>query len=791
MASPRAIVGRTLGHYRILEQIGAGGMGVVYRAHDERLERDVALKVLPPGTLADDSARKRFRNEALALSRLNHPNIATVFDFDSHQGIDFLVTELIPGMNLDERLAAGPLPEREVLRIMQPVVDGVMAAHQQGIVHRDLKPGNIRIDPEGRVKILDFGLAKRVDPADQVSMTKSDLDAGPSGTLAYMAPEQLENEKVDARTDIWAVGVVLYELVAGRRPFEGRTASALAGDILYAPLPAPRTLQPDISMGLEYVIVKCLEKNAGDRYQSAKELWIDLRRLAAVSSATTIAAPLPRSRISRVRLLWTMAVILLVGAGTIGVRYVYTRRAPIRSVAVLPFVNATGDASSEFIGDGMAEELINELTLLPGLKVTARPTAFTYKGRQASPQQVGRDLDVGAVVFGRVTRSGDQLGVQVDIVNAADGSEIWGGQFRRPISDMQSVQNEIGLHISEKLRLNLSSNQTMRLGGRTRKPEAYEAYLRGRFCVSQLIPAKLSQCVAMFQQAVDLDPGYPQAWAGLADAYTYLGLFELEPPAEVANKARQAVGKALQLDDTSSEAHTSLGIIKLCFDWDFPGAEAEIRRAMELNPGDVFGRHFYAHYLEMTAPMERANAEMRKVAASDPLSNMYTADLVLEYYALHRPEKILEMSKQWTNPNSIEPLAWIGLALAYEQMGNATKSIEIAQQVLAGDDSAMSVGYVGGLLGRLGKREQAQRIIVDLKRRSTVTYVPPFALAMVFFGIGDEAHAYEYLRQAYQQRSPSIVLVLLEDPQFDRFRTDPRFTELARRYGLPIKAGNS
>ncbi len=787
--SPKPLIGQALGHYRIVELIGAGGMGEIYRAHDDRLERDVALKVLAPGTLADDTVRTRFRKEALALSRLNHPNIATVFDFDTDKGIDFLVTELIPGTTLDERVASGPLAEKEILEIAQQLSEGLIAAHQQGIVHRDLKPSNIRLTPEGRLKILDFGLAKRIDRDDELSRTNSDLDAGPSGTLAYMAPEQLKAEKVDGRSDIWGAGTVLYEMATGRRPFFERTASALAGSILHTAPLSPRALRPELSARLERIITKCLEKDPSDRFQTPLELADNLRRLAHVPDGNTTATRILHGRVPRLKVLCITATVLLVAAGAAAVRHVYTVRTSIQSVAVMPFVNASGDVNSDYIGDAMAEELINELTRLPLLKVTARPTAFTYKGRQVSPEQVGKELGVGAVVFGRVTRSGDQLGVQVDIVNTADGSEIWGAQFHRSLSEMQSIQNEIGVQISTKLRLKLSGSEAMRLGGKTRNPDAYQSYLRGRFCLSQLIPDKLSQCVALFQQAVDLDPDYSQAWAGLADAYTYLGVLELKPPAEVANKARLAVAKALQLDETSPEAHTSLGIIKLCFEWDFLGAEAEIRRAMDLSPSDVFSRHFYAHYLEVTASMQRANTEMKKVVALDPLSNMYTADLALEYYFLHQPEKVVEMSKSWAGPNSAEPLAWIALALAYEQMGKNKEAEEIAQRLLANDDSAATLGYVGAILGRVGKREQARKILADLKRRSTAAYVPPFALAMVYFGMGDEAHAYEYLRQSYEQRSSSIVLILLVDPQFDRYRSEPQFMQLARDHGIPVKAG--
>jgi eukaryotic-like serine/threonine-protein kinase len=785
--SSSELVGRILGHYRLLEQIGQGGMGVVFRARDERLQRDVAVKILPPGML-DDASRRRFRGEALAMSALNHPNIATVHDFDCVDGVDYLVTEFIPGQTLDDKIAATPMPEKQVVELGAQMAEGLATAHAQGITHRDLKPGNLRVTPEGRLKILDFGLAQLQPVPDAATVTAVDA-AGGVGTLPYMAPEQLRGEKGDVRSDLWSAGTVLYEAATGKAPFIGRTASALAGEILHAQPVAPRQVRPALSAKLEDVILKCLEKEPENRYQSAKELLVDLRRLSSASSTTSTVPPIGPRAARAVRLLWAAAAMTFLLLATGLLAYVYLRPKPIRSVAVLPFVNS-GDASNEYISDGITEELINSLTQVAEMKVIARPTAFSYKGRQISPQQVGRELGVSAVVLGRLMQSGNQITVQVDIIDTSDGSEIWGGQLRRAATEVQSIQQDIVLQVSDKLRLKLSGQKAERLARRTtQNSEAYERYLRGRFCIAQVSTAKLRECVQLFQQATKLDPEYAQAWAGLADAYAYLGVFDLEPPIQVVLKARETANRALQIDETVAEAHTSLAIVKLFFDWDFRGGEAELRRALELNPGDIFGRHIHAHYLEITGQMPQAHAEMRKIMELDPVSTMYTADVASEYYFMHQPEKVVELSRRWTGMDSMDSLGWIMLALAYEDLGKKKESVELVERVLAGDDSANTSGYAGMLLGRLGQTARAKEILANLKRRSTTEYVPPFALAMVSFGLGDDAQAFTYLKQAYEQHSPMIMFELLLDPQFDRYRSDPRYLELARHYNVPVKAG--
>ena len=463
------MVGKTASHYRILEKIGAGGMGVVYRARDERLQRDVALKVLPAGTLADETARKRFRKEALALSQLNHPNIATVHDFDTQEQTDFLVMELIPGATLTEKLAAGPLAEKEISRLGGQLAQGLAAAHEQGVVHRDLKPGNLRVTPDGRLKILDFGLATLRRPVGESASTVTAGETGVvAGTLPYMAPEQLRGEKADARSDIYAAGVVLYEMATGRRPFAEAQGPPLVAAILQQPPPAPSGLNKKVSPALELIILKALDKEPERRYQSARELAVDLERLTGPVAVAAVA-PRGAQRAPRRWLLAAAAALALLLAA-VAVYLMGTHRPALDSLAVLPFVNAGGRAppgpDADYLSDGITDILIKSLSQLPNLKVISRTSVFRYKGREIDPQAVGRDLRVQAVLTGQVVQRGDNLSVTAELVDARDGRRLWGERYSRKLADLLAIQEELGREISENLRLRLTGEQKKALAKR-------------------------------------------------------------------------------------------------------------------------------------------------------------------------------------------------------------------------------------------------------------------------------------------------------------------------------------
>ena len=793
MASPGPIVGRTLGHYRIVEQIGAGGMGVVYRAHDERLERDVALKVLPPGTLADDSARKRFRKEGLALSRLNHPNIATVHDFDTQEGIDFLVTELVPGLTLDKKLAAGPLPENAVLQIGLQLADGLGAAHREGVVHRDLKPGNLRLTPEGRLKILDFGLAKRVDPADQATVTQSFAEQrGPAGTLAYMAPEQLKGEKVDTRADLWAAGVVLYELATGQRPFRGKTATAVADEIFHTSPPMP----PKVSSGLTHIILKCLEKDPEKRYQSAKELAVDLRRLSTPGVTTVpkrkaLSRPRPIVIAGAVIALVAIAVGLVLGLNVGGWRGRLLRGTAIgriESVAVLPLQNLSGDAGQDYFADGMTEELTADLAQLTSLRVISRSSMMLYKGAKKSLPQIARELNVDAIVEGSVQRAGDRVRITAQLIYAPTDRHLWARTYERDLHDILSLQDEVAQAIVREVGGQLNPQRQIQLDVPRRvKPEAYEAYLRGS---SYLDNGDLQKAIDYFNHAIKLDPDYAPPYAGSADAYYMLGFYNILPPNVAFAKMRDAALRALEKDEKLSDGHDALALVRLHYDWDWEGAEKEFKRALELNPNDANSRHDYAHFLLAMGRTEESVAESNRAVELDPLDTVLTACLCWHRYSAHQyPESVAQALKAiQREPN----LDWTHIILGwdYEQQSKFDDAIAEFQKALklsgassGGDELALAA--LGHALAAAGKRQQAEDVLAELRKRTQQGgYVSAFDVAVIYTGLGDKNKAFEWLQKAVEERS-SFLIYSRWEPRLDPLRSDPRFPILLRRIGLP------
>ncbi len=747
----------TLSHYRILEQIGAGGMGVVYRAHDERLDRNVALKVLPAGALADESARKRFHKEALALSKLNHPNIATIFDFDTEDGTDFLVEELIEGLSLDQMLISGPLPDKEIINLGSQLCDALAAAHEQGIIHRDLKPANIRVTPEARVKILDFGLAKmarRASPAEPTaSLTETQAVCG---TLPYMAPEQLLNEKLDARTDIWSAGCVLYEMAAGQRPFGG-SGPALSDAILHQPTPPPSKLKPTLAARLEDIILRCLEKKPERRYQSVRELRADLDRLSAP------AAILP-------------------------IRGRRRSRKTIDSVAVLPFENASADAEMEYLSDGITETIINTLSQLPKLRVMARSTTFRYKNRTVDPQTVGSELKVGAVLTGRVVQRGDRLTIGTELVDVTNGWQLWGEQYNRKLADVFALQQEIAEEISQNLRIQLSREERKRLAKRfTENAEAYQLYLKGRYCWNKWTPDGYKKAVDYFEQSIKVDPDYTLAYAGLADAYASLGAADALglSPGEGRLKAKQAALRALELDDTLAEAHCSLALSKLSYDWEWSAAEREFKRALELNPNSVNSLHWYSHLLLALLRMEESLAAGLRMSQLSPLDPEMDIFLAFYYTNARQYDAVIERCRQalHLDPDFHEAHWFLGLAYAQQGMYVQATMAEENAVALSGN-GPMQLAELGRIYGLAGQRNKAENVLAELTRRSRVRRVSSYNFALVYAGMDEKDRAVESLEAAYEERS-SWMPYLRTEPRFDSLRSVPRFEGLLRRMNFP------
>ncbi len=688
------MIGQTLGHYRVLEQIGAGGMGVVYRAHDERLDRDVALKVLPAGTLADESARKRFRKEALTLSKLNHPNIETVFDFDTQDGVDFLVMELIPGVTLDQKLVAGALPEKEVLRLGQQLAEGLAAAHAEGVIHRDLKPGNLRLTPDGRLKILDFGLAKLLQPASGVAAMVSTTEThAVAGTLPYMTPEQLRGEAADARSDIWAAGAVLYELATGRRPFDAKISTALAGDIQHKPPPPPRQLKPDLSPKVEDVILKCLEKDPQIRYQSARELAVDLRRTAASVSAVATAAPPTqkgRKAVLTLALGLGLALALALVAAVLnpaGWRDRWLDRGgteEIRSIAVLPLKNLSGDPEQEYFADGMTEAVITELSKIRALKVISLTSAMQYKEARKPLPQIARELNVEGVVQGSVLREGDQVRVSVQLIHGPTDRHLWAGNFDRELRRILLLQSEVAQAVTREIKVAVTPAEESRLAqNRAVNPSAYHAYLKGRYHWNKRTRPGVRKGLEYFQQALDIDPSYALAYAGVADSYAvengaYLGL----SAKEARPRAKAAAVKALELDPNLAEARTTLADCLLYYEWDWAAAEQEFKLAVELNPNYATTRQWYAELLFSLGRYDAAIEQVRRAEQLDPLSASIATSVAVNYYMARRYPEAIQQLQQVTKMDPNFPPAYGWLATVYGVYGMHKESVEAREKLL-------------------------------------------------------------------------------------------------------------
>jgi len=791
-------VGDTLGHYRITERIGAGGMGVVYRAHDERLERDVALKVLPTGTLADEDARKRFRKEALALARLNHPNIAAVYDFDTQDGQDFLVMEYVPGGTLAGRLTNGALPEKEVVLLGAQIAAALEEAHEQGIVHRDLKPGNIAITLKGQAKVLDFGLAKLLQPASAGmpgdSLTASVAGAEVAGTLPYMAPEQVEGERVDARTDIYALGAVLYEMGAGRRPFQANSALRLSDAIRHEPPLSPRAVNAAMSPELDRIILKCLEKESENRYQSAKELAVDLRRLES-SVSGPVVRPKERAGNWRRRVFLAMGItialmLLAIGLNVGGWRE-RLRGKPvsprIESLAVLPLENLSRDPDQEYFADGMTEALITELAQIESLKVISRTSVMRYKGSKEPLSQIAKELKVDAVVEGSVQRSGDKVGINVQLIHAPTDRHLWAKSYERDLRDVLTLQREVASAITREIRVKLTPQEQSNLARAHQVDRAaYEAYLKGLYYSDRRTREGLTKGNEYFQQAIALDPNYALAHAGLAKSYVdlggWLGFFS---PREFLPQAKAEAIKALGIDDTLAEAHFSLAETALEYDWDWSKAEREYRRAIELNPNYAPAHHGYGTYLEALARFDEAIAERKRAQELDPLSPLQTADVGYPFYWAGQYDQAIEHYRSGLelDPNFFWSHLWIGEA--YVEKGMHEEAIaEIRKAVVLSASNTRVLATLGYAYGVSGRRSEALKVLNDLRARSKQSYVSPYFIALIYAGLGENNRTLEWLEKAYQERHPYLILLKVQ-PVFRKLHSDPRFQDLLRRIGFP------
>ncbi|HKN61780.1 MAG TPA: protein kinase [Candidatus Acidoferrales bacterium] len=758
------MIGQTLGRYRIVERLGEGGMGVVFRAEDPRLERDVALKILKQDALCDEDSKRRFRLEARALSRLLHPNIATLFDFDSDSGIDFLVLEFVPGQSLARMLANGPLPETRARAIALDVTEGLQSAHEQGIVHRDLKPGNIVITPQGRAKVLDFGLARVMPGA--TSHTQSANISGASalvGTVPYMSPEQVRDDRVDARCDLYALGALLFEMTTGRRPFSGDDVLSLLYQIAHERAPLLRVVRPGLSVELETVVARCLEKAPLHRFSDAGAL---LRALRGESSGDGLGS----------------------STGTASSAGGAPESGPgrgIRSLVVLPFENRSGDPAQEFFADGMTDALITDLAQIEALRVISRTSAMRFKGAHPPLSEIARELRVDGVVEGSALQVGDRVRITVQLVDVASDRNLWAKSYERGLTDILALQSEVAHAIADEIRIQVTPDERARLRSKgTVNPAAHVAYLQGSFLWNRFTGESVKEAIRRYEEALAIDPNYAAAYAGLADSYIMLANHHILPPREGYLLGRRAAERGLSLDESLAELHTSLGWIHRLFDWDWPAAERESLRAVQLNPGYAFGRSRYALLLSGMGRHEEAIAEAQRAHELDPL-NLLTYTVVGDtlFYA-RRYERSVASYRKCLELDPTFGAAHTDLARSLEQVGRADEAVEEFVRGTVGPDglprpsSGLAILYA-----RAGRQDDARATLEAVQALAQKQFVSPYGIASYYAVIGDNERALDWLEKAYSERDGTLVWLKVH-PRLDGLRGEPRFRDLLARLRL-------
>jgi serine/threonine-protein kinase len=801
-----SLVGRTLSHYEVLDEISRGGMGIVYRARDTRLNREVALKVLPPELVANADRRHRFVQEAQSAAALAHPHIAVIYEIDESDGQTFIAMELIRGEKLADVLARQRLNAARCLELALEIAEGLARAHDKGIVHRDLKPANVMLTSDGHAKIIDFGLAKLVEPlggtdTEGETAVRQQTDAGITlGTVSYMSPEQARGAKVDHRSDIFTLGVVLHEMLAGEPPFKGRSHVETLSAILNSPAPRVDIRGAgDVTDDLQRVLDKCLAKDPEARYQGIRDLLVDLRSVrrrlesGSFSPSSPAASPAPRSLPRRALIpvigataLVLAAVILwtLAGRG----RPQPAGAARIESLAVLPLDNLSRDAEQEYFADGMTEALIADLGKIRALRVISRTSAMRYKGTKKSLPEIARELNVDALVEGSVLKSGDRVRITAQLIRAATDQNLWSESYERDLKDVLALQSEVARAIANEIKVAVTPQEQARLQtARTVDPEAHSLCLKGRYFWNKRTSEGFRKGLELFEQAIERDRTYAPAYTGLADTYSLMAhwYYGILPPRQAMPKAKVAAAKALELDPGLPEAQSSAAWVAFTYDWDWPTAERHFKRALELNPGYATAHFWYGHYLMTMGKPEEAVAEAKRALELDPVSFIVNSNVAIELYYARRYDQAIEQARKTLEMDRSFPVARQLLAEAYIAKSLYREAIsELSGLTAAVPENTLYDALLGHAQALAGKRSEALRVLEGLKTASKKRDVPSLNIAIVCAGLGQSDEAFAWLDKAFEERSNLLVYLKVESI-FDPLRADPRLAGLVRRIGLP------
>ena len=832
-------------HYRIVSKIGAGGMGEVYLAQDTKLDRKVALKILPADVASNRDRMDRFIREAKSAAALSHPNIAQIFEIGEVEGTHFIAMEFVEGVTLREKIHRERTALSKLLRYLQHVAEGLAKAHTAGIVHRDLKPDNIMITRDGHAKILDFGLAKLIEPrlteaiegensgdAATAIMQQQSTPGVIMGTIGYMSPEQAQGKtnEIDQRSDIFSFGCILFEAATGHKPFDGDSLVKSLHRVIYEPASLIKDFNSSAPADLQRIIRRCLAKDPDERYQSIKEVAIelkDLRReletgadsnttppppvsseralstatvsLRSVTEATTSqSASLPTvssaeylvQGLKRHKLVVAIGLVILIGAAGVFAYYLHARNSEVavESIAVLPFDNSGSDQDTEYLADGLTESVIYRLSQLPNLKVSPRSAVFHYKGKETDPLRIGHELGVNAVLSGRITQRGDSLTVSAELVDVRYNKLLWGERYDRKTSDLMATQREMTSEIVEKLRLQVAGNEKALTKHYTESNEAYQLYWKGRFYWGKRTEEGLKKGIEYFNQAVEKDPNFALAYTGTADCYSLLGIYGYLAPATAYGRAKDAASKALQLDDSLAEAHTSMAYVLFFYDWNWQGAEKEFKRAIELNPKYATAHHWYSLLLSGMGRHDEAIKETRIAQELDPLSLIVNAAAARALTFARKYDEAIAQSQKNMELDRTFFYELTTLGISYSSVGKYDQAIQMYQEALKqAPDNVDSLGRLGGCYAKAGRRNEAERVLKQLQEMSSRRYVPQAYFAQIYGNLGDLDQAFKWLEKAYDDKNSWLPMLQVDDDMFASLRADPRYNEMVQRVGLSEK----